>query len=439
MKLKTLALAVAILAVLSLAAYYLQRPPATAGTDPRVHQPVFDAKLLEKTAKIRLADQGKTVVLARQPDGKWVVPSYYDLPADFSKLSRFIDDLSGAKIQRLVTQNPERLARLDFKDTSVALLDPANQALWTLTLGKDAEGGGRFVRFDDEKKGYQANLSLFVDATAKNWADTLLFDLKPDDIAGVEITFGDDAPVTATRAKKAEAWVADQAPPGQRIKSDRLTALLGSFTSIRFQDTSDLTDADVAAARQHRRTVKLTTFDHKAITVELDRKPEEKKVIGGPKTMVKGENATDAGQKAEPGNQGSAATHSEPVAAPPAAEPGEPGTKNQVVAASPGSAESKTLNTAPATPLAPTPAKPEEPKTETIPAGPVYVFIASSDPGAAVNALMKKRAFQIYDWNFTSLPQKRDELFEPIPAPPPPPENKPDAKPEAAGKTDPKR
>jgi len=30
------------------------------------------------------------------------------LPADFAKLSRFIDDLSTVKIQRLVTQNPER-------------------------------------------------------------------------------------------------------------------------------------------------------------------------------------------------------------------------------------------------------------------------------------------------------------------------------------------
>jgi hypothetical protein len=27
---------------------------------------------------------------------------------------------------------------------------------------------------------------------------------------------------------------------------------------------------------------------------------------------------------------------------------------------------------------------------------------------------MKKRAFQIFDWNFTSLPLKRDELFEPV-------------------------
>ena len=42
---------------------------------------------------------------------------------------------------------------------------------------------------------------------------------------------------------------------------------------------------------------------------------------------------------------------------------------------------------------------------------------------------MKKRAFQIYGWNYTSLPQKSDELYEPVPAPPPE-EKKPEAKPE---------
>ena len=80
---------------------------------------------------------------------------------------------------------PQRLAHLEFKDASIAaLLDSADKTLWTLTLGKDAEGGGRFVRFDDEKKGYQASMNLYIDATAKNWADTLLVDLnhaqKPD-------------------------------------------------------------------------------------------------------------------------------------------------------------------------------------------------------------------------------------------------------------------
>jgi hypothetical protein len=395
MKLKTLALAVAILAVLSLAAYYLQRPPAPAGADPRTDQPVFDAKVLEKAARIRLTDQGRTVVLARQPDGRWSVPSYYDLPADLSKLSRFIDDLSSARIQRLVTRNPERLARLEFKDASVALLDPADKALWTLALGKEAEGGGRFIRFDDETRGYQANLAVFLDSTARNWADTLLVDLKPDDVAEVEITFGDDAPVKATRARKEDAWVAEKAPPGLRIRGDRIPSLLSTCTGIRFQDTSDLTDANVGAARKHLRTVRLATFDHRTITVELGRKPEE--AIVKPAETAKNAPAPAAS------TAGNAVAKGETAA----------GTSAPEIAVS-------------------AQAKPEEPKTETIPAGPVYAFVASSDSGAAVNALMKKRAFQTFDWNFTSLPQKRDELFEPVPAPPPP-EEKTDAAP-APGK-----
>jgi hypothetical protein len=404
MKLKTLVLVVAILAVLSLAAYFLRRPRTPAGIDPRTKQPVFDAKVLEKTSKILLSDQGKTVILARQPEGKWIVPSYYDIPADFSKLSRFIDDLTSAKIQRLVTQNPERLARLEFKDTSIALLDSADQVSWRLTLGKDAEGGGRFVRFDDEKKGYLANLNLFIDATAKNWVDTLLLDLKPDEIAEVEIAFGDGAPVTASRAKKGDAWAAEKAPAGRRVKSDQITSLLSSFTSLRFQDTSAPNEANVEAARKHSRTVRLTTFDHKTISVEIGRKPEDKKVIEDPKTEGKGQPAA-TGQKPALGNEGSTAAQ-RGAATPPTAVAPAAGT------------EINPSNATPINPSVPPSAKPEEPKTETIPAGPVYAFITSSDPGATINALMAKRAFQIFDSNFTNLPQKREELFEPLPTAP---------------------
>jgi hypothetical protein len=406
MKFKTLALSVAILAVLSAVACFLQRPPAPADADSRIGQPLLDVKAVEKAARIRLTDQGKAVVLARQPDGKWLVPSYYDLPADFTKLGRFIDDLATFKIQRLVTQNPGRLARLEFKDTTIALLDPAGHALWTLTLGKDAEGGGRFVRFDDEKKAYLANLSLFIDSTPKNWTDSLLVDLKPDDISGVEIRFGYGAPVTATRAKMEDAWVAGSAPAGQRIKGDRITSLLSSFTSLRFEDTSELTDANVEAARKHSRTVILTTFDHKTINVDLGRKPEEK--------IVKPAEAAKTAAKSAP----DAAAGPKPLELEPAASTADnAGSKGETAA-----------GTSMAALAASAPAKPEGPKTETIPAGPVYAFITNSDPAAPINALMKKRAFQIYDWNFTSLPQKRDELFEPLPTLSPA-EKKPDAKP----------
>ena len=58
---------------------------------------------------------------------------------------------------------------------------------------------------------------------------------------------------------------------------------------------------------------------------------------------------------------------------------------------------------------------------ETIPAGPVFAFIAHSDASAPVNTLMQKRAFEVSDFALTALPQKAADLFEPIPAPKAPP------------------
>jgi hypothetical protein len=48
------------------------------------------------------------------------------------------------------------------------------------------------------------------------------------------------------------------------------------------------------------------------------------------------------------------------------------------------------------------------------------VVVSHGDGTAApVNTLMAKRAFQMADYTFTGLPQKAEELFEPVPAPGP--------------------
>jgi len=382
MKLKTLAAAVAVLAVLSVLAWYLQRPPAPPAADPRIGRPLLDSSLLTRTARIRLTDQGKTVELARQPDGKWRDTSYFNLPADFDKLSHFTDDLSTAKVQRLVSRNPEVLARLEFKDSTATLFDAAGKELWRLTLGKEADSGGRFVKFGDEARGYLADLTTFLDSDPKNWADSLLVDLKSDDIAAVSVGFDSGAPVVAVRAKVGDAWTAETTPAGRRLDGEKITSLLSSLTSLRFQDTAAPDAPDVVAARAHCRAITLTTFDKKTIAILIGRKPEEKK-------------------PAKPTETG------EPIP-----ETGKP------AAAGPAAAVASTAEAKSAEPAAPAAAKPAE---TTIPAGPVYVFITSSDPAAPVNALMKQRAFQVYDWNYTSLPQGASELFEALPAPPPAP------------------
>jgi hypothetical protein len=395
MKLRHLILSVVVLAVLSAVVFFVRRPGPAPSEDSRLHQPLVDRATVEKAAKLRISDQGKTVTLVRQSDGSWRNTSYYDLPADFAKLSGFIGNLTDAKIDRLVTSNPERIARLEFKDTKIEFLDSADKPLWSLTLGKTPDaGGGRFVRFGDEAKAYLASLSVWLDTEPKNWADSELLNLKPEDIAKLEVPFDAGSPVAFSRAKKEDPWTSDKTPAGQKVKADKISSTLGSIGSVRFSDTSNLDDPNLAAAKEHLRIFKLTTFDHKTIRVGLGRKPEEKK-LKPPAPSTDG--------KTGPAALGSVADLKKD-------EKKEVETK---------SGEDK---------KATDDQKPLTPEYETIPAGPVFVIITNTDPDAPINALMQKRAFQVSDYIFTGLPQNPADFFEPAPPPPPQAAPKPEEK-----------
>jgi hypothetical protein len=380
MKLKTLVVTVLVLAALALGAYIARRPEAPKSADARLGQPLVDRAIIEKTQKLRISDAGKTVELVKS-DGTWRVPSYHDLPADFNKLSGFVGNLTDAKLQRLVTTSKDRIARLEFKDTRIELFEASDKPLVSLVLGKNAEvGGGRYVRFGDEQKAYLTNLSAWLDTEAKNWANAELINVKPEDIAKVEIPFAEGGPITVSRAKKDDPWTSDKTPAGQKVKTDKVASVLTSIGNVRFSDTTAPDDPNVAPAKANLRTFKLTTFDNKTITVAMGRKPEEKK-LKPPAAATDGKSGL--------GSVADLAKKSEKKEGEPAGE------------------EKKDD-------------KPLAPEFETIPAGPVYVFISHSDASAPVNAAMQKRAYQISDYTFTGLPQKPDELFEPAPAPTPP-------------------
>ena len=378
MKLKSIVRIIAILAALSAVAFFATRPTPAPVADTRIGQPLADRAIVEKATKLRLNDQGKTVTLVRQADATWKVSSYHDFPADFSKLATFIGSLTDAKLERLVTSSPARIALLEFKDTKIELLDSTDKELWSVTLGKNPDtGSGRYVRYGAEAKAFLASLSAYLDTDSKNWANTELLALKVDDVAKIEIPFvaanaSEPTSLTVSRSTKDAPWTAEKTPDGQKLKADKISAVLSSLSSIRFSETNDLTDANAVAAKATERLFKIETFDKKVLKIALGRKPEEKKL-----------------------------------------KPITPPAEGQSALSSLGTAADMLKKDADGKPA--DPAKPIAPEFETIPAGPVFVSIASSDASASVNALMQKRAFQISDYTFTSLPQKSDELFEPAP------------------------
>lgn len=377
MKLKTILIVILALAALAGGAYFLNRSDrTTAASDDRVGQPLVAPALVERAARVELSENGQTVRLHQSAPGTWLVESYHDLPADFSKLSSLVSSLTSAKIERLVTQNPERIARLELKDTRVAFADAAGKSLVTLTLGKNAEGGGRFVKFDDTPKAYLSRVTVWLDTTARNWADTTLLTFSNDDIASVTLTFPSDAPLALTRADKSAPFTAASPPSGRQIKASAVTTLLGNLNSLRYTETSAPDAPEALGAREHVRTITIKTFAGKTYTVAVGRQPE--------RTIVKPE-ATKA-DPAGPAALIAGATQPAPVAL---------------------------------TPEKSGPAAIVGPLTDKIPAGPVFIFITHSDASAPVNGLMARRAFQIGEYTLNSLPAQPADLFEPVPAPPP--------------------
>ena len=374
MKLKTLLIVILALAALAGGTYFLNHSDRNAGaSDERVNQPLVASALVDRTARLELSENGQTVRLHQSAPGTWLVESYYDLPADFTKLSSLVSSLTSAKVERLVTQNPERIVRLEFKDTRIAFADANGKPLVTLTLGKNADGGGRFVKFDDTPKAYLSRVNVWLDATARNWADTTLLAFSHDDIASITLSFPSGEPLTLTRADKTAAFTAASTPAGQQVKASAVTTLLSDVDNLRFTETSAPDAPEAVGAREHARTLTLKTFAGKTYTVALGRQPE--------RTIVKPE-AT----KADP---------SAPIAL--VAEATKP------------------------TPAATTPEKSGPtavvgPLTEKIPAGPVFAFVTHSNPSAPINAAMAKRAFQISESTLTSLPAQAADLFEPVPA-----------------------
>jgi hypothetical protein len=358
MKLRTLIFAVALLALCSVVAYLRNRPEPAPAADPRVGTPLLSPDTVAKADAITVSDQGKTVELKKHADGTWHIASYFDMPADFEKISRLAQDLNEAKVERFVTDNPDRIAHLEFKDSRIALGDAAGKEIWSVTLGKTPDSGnGRFIRFGSENTAFFSGTHVWLDTDPKGWADAQLVTVKPDDIAKVALPLGDST-VTFSRTKKDAPWTADGGPKGQKVIADKVAQAVTTLTGLRFTETVDPKDAGAAEAAKNQKTYSLTTFDGRTISIVLGRTPEAKKLK--PPVADASPLATSADGKPE--------------------------------------------------------VKPITPEYDTTPAGPVFASVTSTDAAAPVNALMKLRAFEVEDYAFTGLPQKADELFQPVAA-----------------------
>ena len=276
MRLRPLLLAIAVLAPVSAAVWWIGRPAPAPAADPRVGQRVADPAALADAARVTLKSGGKTIELARGEAGRWTLAGEPALPADTSRLARITGDLVGPKIDRLVTARADKLGAYDLDSAGIVYADASGKPLLDLDLGKTLEGGARILRFGDETKAYAARLNVWLDAEAASWRDTaLVAGIQAADVASLSISLPDTAaPVVVSRAKAEDPWTSPSTPAGHQVRASTLTAQIGNLSGLRYTNVAPNLDPGVVAARVFPREFTLTTFSGRTVKIGFARAPE---------------------------------------------------------------------------------------------------------------------------------------------------------------------
>ncbi len=279
MKVKSLALAVGALGVLTAVVWFLNRDTGGPAVDARLGQPLLDRATLAKTTEFFLRSGGTEVTLTGVDPAALkagVVKEYHGMTADYAKFARAIEDLTKdeAKISRMIGSTPERLEKLGFAGDRIELRGKDGAALWTLHLGSSPEKGGRFVKFGDESKAYLSGFSGWLDGTPKNWADAVLIGAKSEDVVGIEVRLPAGGTLTATRVDGKGVWKCQDLAEGETLKDSEWTSLAGKLAGLRFMDTRDPETLEAIAARPTARSYVITLADGRTFTITTSQRQD---------------------------------------------------------------------------------------------------------------------------------------------------------------------
>lgn len=307
MKLKPLIISFLILAVITAAGYWLnRRDNHKIDDESKVGENLIKAELLTNITEIILRNisDDKTVTLQKDEKGIWILPDFYSLPVEFSKLDNFINSLLEADILRLVTRKKERMDKLEFNNHQIVLKANA-ETVWTVITGKRGQSGGIFVRMNDEDEAYLANLSSYFDSNVDNWPEKKMLPFQSKDVASLSLEYpGRDSPLTLKRDTAEGEFSSADLLENESLDDSEITRFISTLSSSRYNKIYERDDPETIAARENTRIVSFELFNGTKYTLHIGRRLSEKLNEVESETIESNDTETDfeseTGEEAEP-------------------------------------------------------------------------------------------------------------------------------------------
>lgn len=262
---------------------YLGRAPKRAAGASLL--PTLSSKEVEK---ITITKSGTTVEMERvgpiaaaapdggaAPDPTWRIVKPVAYAADKASVKTLLERLekmsvSAEPISKKTDWHDEKFGVGDKTGTKIVLIGAGGKTIAELILGK-SDGGRTFLRKPGEDAVHQATgiMAYAFDKKADDWRDKIIFDLKDDQIAKVEIR-GAETIVLARDAKDAVKWTAES-PAGLKLDNAKAQSVARTFAGLRAKEfgTEKL---DAAGLDKPETAVVAHTKDGKSHTLLIGKK-----------------------------------------------------------------------------------------------------------------------------------------------------------------------
>lgn len=258
------------------------KPESGGGSDIKMLTEVIKLTSIE-SLELRNPD-GEETKLKDTGNGKWVVASKHDYPANLKEVSRLITDLTTTRVLHRVSRNKDTHERLGLIEPPADLKkkeekkdgpkdehghdaekDPATKKYASVvTFGtkdgpkkllianssaeQDRSGlsasTGMNVRFADRDEVYRLGKSTWITYDPVSWIEKELLAVEADLVKSVDVGEGSTSPVKIHRADKGAPFQIDGLAADEQVNVSEAGRMAGSLASLRLNDVLPRTLAD---------------------------------------------------------------------------------------------------------------------------------------------------------------------------------------------------
>ena len=195
---------------------------------------------------LRIIEAGdKTAVTLQRSEHGWKVLERSGYAADIAKVRETLIHFAESTLIEAKTANPERHSLLGLEDVARAdakgmRVEIEGKVAARIVVGTySSQGGGSFVRRNDEVQAWLAKGNLIADRLATNWLDKNLVDIGSDRVMRVEIRRGDSEFAVVKRSPEENNYQVEPLPAGRELLSEyEPNGIASVLAGLKFDDVT---------------------------------------------------------------------------------------------------------------------------------------------------------------------------------------------------------